>query len=107
MNFKELKESLKKIEPVKQKKKKSRILEETTGYYTLPCSREPFEGEVIKLSGDEFYVMFQKYSVNGDEFKFRENLEKKDYWLSTKPTRVYNGWLRYVTRWLQKEQENA
>ncbi len=104
MNFEELKQSLKNIEPVKQVKQQSSILDELSGYYTLPCSREPFEGAVIKLSGDEFYVMFQKYSNGRTENKFRDKLEKLDTWFYDKPVRVYNNYLHYVTTWLQKEQ---
>ena len=93
--LKQAKEQIRNTEIVKFEEKKNKVIEDCSGYYTLPCAKEPFEGEVIKLSGDEFYVMFQKYGI--DEFAFRDKLERFDQWFHDKPTRVQQAWLKILT----------
>jgi hypothetical protein len=89
---------------MKHQRKKNKTYDEFEGYYTMPCTREPFEGEVIKLDGQSFNILFQNYS-DGDEFKFREKLENMDEWLSNKPYKITANWLNYIVKWLQKHKE--
>lgn len=103
MNLEELKRNLREAPPpITKKTKKNKVIEDCSGYYTLPCSKEPFYGEVIKLTGHEFYVFFQKYSQT-DEDTFRGRLERMDDWLADKPHRVQINWLNYVPNWLQNK----
>jgi hypothetical protein len=99
----ELKEGLRNTEIVSKPKAQSKIIEESTGYYTLPCTKEPFDGDVIKLSGDEFYLFFQRYSQT-DEHKFREKLDRMDEWFFDKPHKVQVKWMDYVLKWLQPKE---
>lgn len=85
----------------KRRPKKPKIIEETTGYYTLPCSRDPFDGKVVKLSGDEFYLFFQLYSETS-EYDFREKLERIDEWFLDKPYKVQSKYVEYLPKWLKK-----
>jgi len=100
MDFTELKRSIGKIQIVKTVKEKKEDV--YSGYYTLPCTKEPFLADVIKLSGPEFNAFFQEYS-DGNEDRFRAKLEKMDEWFYDKPYRVQQGWMGYVTKWLLKE----
>lgn len=74
------------------------------GYYTLPFTWEPFEGEVIELDKEAMNVLFQHYS-DGNEYKFRQTLERYDEWFFDKPYKVASKWLTYITKWLQTEKE--
>ena len=103
MDFQALKDIIKNTEIKKFSPKQSDLIENTTGYYTMPCAKEPFDGEVIQLTGDEFYVFFQKYSTV-DEHNFREKLARMDEWFFDKPYKVTRNWLSYITKWLEKEQ---
>lgn len=100
MDFEELKKSLADVEIITETKKKNTIIEDCSGYYTLPCAKQPFEGDVIKLSGDEFYVMFQRYSDNTEE-AFRERLERMDEWFHDKDYCVQKNWINYIMKWLK------
>ena len=87
------------------KKKKKEALDDIRGPYSLPCSFEAFDGEVIKLSGHEFALFFNKYSFE-DEYAFRERLECMDYWLRDKPYRISSNWLKYITQWLTRDEKS-
>lgn len=77
------------------------IIEKYTGYYTVPFSFEPFEGQVICYNGDELNVLFQRF-WDGDEYSFREKLHKMDEWFVSKPPHIQDRWERYVPEWLQR-----
>ena len=81
-------------------------IEEAEGDYALPRLTEGFEGEVIYLSAREMNLWYQTYSNDGCEYRFRDNLEKKDAWLADKQYSLYKDdrWMKYVTKWLQKEK---
>jgi len=75
-------------------------------YYSLPSTKEPFDGQVIKLDADAFDYLFQNYS-DGNEYKFREQLHKMDCWFHDKPYKIYmkDGWVKHIVKWLQKPEE--
>lgn len=77
------------------------IIKDLTGYYSFECSDEGFEGEFINLTPEEFKVFFNMEG-KGDEFKFRERLEKMDQWFHGKPYKVQKDALVYVAKWLVK-----
>lgn len=79
-------------------------LNDLTGYYTLPWSGEPFEGEVIQLDKQSFNILFQNYSGGMDEWRFRQKLEKYDEWFADKPLKVYENWLKYIIDWMEKDK---
>lgn len=85
---------------------RSILLEDLTGYYSLPFSGEPFEGDVIKLDPQSFGILFNQYSRTTED-KFREKLERMDEWFYDKPYRVQQGWLRYITQWMQKDLDTT
>lgn len=102
MDFKSLIDNLQTLQPTEkfQKKKKE---SEFNGYYILPCTKEPFDGAVIKLSGEEFNALFQTWGQ--DEFRFREKLWKYDEWFETKAYKVQQNWLKLITTWMQKDEQ--
>jgi len=75
-------------------------------YYSLPCTKEPFDGQVIKLTGEDFDYLFQNYTQTSED-KFREKLSRMDDWLSTKHYKLYanNNWVNWVIKWLQPKEE--
>jgi len=73
-------------------------------YYSLPNSKEPFDGLVIKLDSESFDYLFQGYAET-DEYSFREKLHRYDEWLSTKPYKVYTNWVNHIVKWLQPRKE--
>lgn len=75
-------------------------------YYSLPNTKEPFNGLVIKLDEDSFDYLFQNYTTLS-EYDFREKLHRMDEWLSDKPYKLYmnNGWVNWIIKWLQPKKE--
>ena len=59
-------------------------IENAEGYYALPKIVEPYEGEVIKLDAKSLNLLFQTYSINGDQYQFVEKIEKMDIWMNTR-----------------------
>ncbi len=102
MDWQGLKDSIQTVEIKKHERKKSSIIEDCEGYYVMPCSREPFNGDVIKLTGDDFYVLFQRFSLV-DEYKFRDRLGRMDEWFYDKPYKVQKNHINYITKWLANE----
>lgn len=95
-----LKQELKNTEIINKPIEK-KLFEENTGYYTLPCAKEPYEGQVLKLTGDEFYLLFQRYSETTEQ-GFRDKLDRIDSWFIDKPYRVQENCLSYLPKWLIK-----
>jgi hypothetical protein len=73
-------------------------------YYSLPNTKEPFEGKVIKLDSAAFDYLFQNYASTS-EYEFREKLQRYDEWLSDKPYKVYNNWVNHIVKWLNKKEQ--
>lgn len=99
-----IKEQIQNAEIINKPPPQRKIIEESTGYYTLPCTKEPFNGDVIKLSGDEFYILYQRFSYV-DEGKFRDKLHSMDEWMFNKPYRVQAKWIEYVPKWLKGKRD--
>ena len=76
------------------------------GYYTFPFSGEPYEGDGIKLHKEEVRVLYQTYIQTSEE-AFRRKLDRFDEWFFDKPHKVQLKWMQYITKWLQKEKEQA
>lgn len=70
-------------------------------------SGEPFAGAVIQLDTPSFRKLFEEYSNDGDEERFRKLLEKRDGWYEKQQYKVYaNGkWLTDTCKWLLKNKE--
>jgi hypothetical protein len=102
--LKQSKEQIKNTEIVKHEKKDKRkeAYEEANDYYTIPCTKEGYEGDVIELNGEEFNVYYQKYGAGRTEAQFRDKLDRCDYWLHDKPYRVQQNWMGYVPKWMMK-----
>jgi len=82
-------------------------LEDSEGYYSLPRITEPFEGQVIKLDAKALNMLYQTYSMNGDQYQFIEKIEKMDIWMADKPHKVYADmkWLTLIVSWLQRDKD--
>ena len=104
MDFQALKDSIRNVEIINKPTvdKKKELYDEVNGYYSIPNTKEPFHGDVIELSGDEFNVYFQKFGQGMSEYQFRDRLESMDIWLSDKPYNVTKNWMSYIPKWLMK-----
>ena len=71
-------------------------------YYAFEFSGEPYEGTHFELDPKECQAMFQ-LEGRGDEYKFRERLEKMDNWFEGKSYKVQKDALNYVAKWLRDE----
>lgn len=107
MDFEALKEQLKNTEiknfEDERKKKKKEVIEELSDYYSIPIQKDAFNGNVIKLSGEEFNAFYQNYHNGRDAYSFREKLHKMDEWFFDKPYKVQQNWMNYIARWMSKD----
>lgn len=76
------------------------IIEEANGHYQFDFSDEPFDGVVIKMDAERCRFYFH-WEGRGDEYKFRERLQRMDDWFTTKPYHVQQKWEGYVAKWLR------
>ena len=74
-----------------RKEKKAEYIEDLNGHYFIPNSKQPYKGDVIKLSSEEFNAYFQRFSGGMDEYRFRDKLDNMDAWLYDKPYRIVTG----------------
>lgn len=65
-------------------------------------SGKPFNGEVIQFDEESFNLLFQKYSLDGNEGRFRRMLINRDQWYSTQPWRIKQNWRGQTCAWLSK-----
>ena len=71
-------------------------------YYCFEFSGEGFEGKHFELNADECRAYFI-LDGSGDEYKFREKLERMDKWFEGKDYGVQKDALRWVAKWLRKD----
>ena len=90
----------KKKSKIQEKEKKEALDEELNGYYSIDNSKQPFIGNVIELTGEEFNAYFQRFCDGRAEYQFREKLEKMDEWFYDKPYKVQKNWMNYIAKWL-------
>lgn len=83
----------------------SDIIDDATGYYTKDFSFEPFDGEILNLTGSELNIIYQRY-WSGTEYQLRDWLEKRDQWYQTMP---YSLWKdgKCITQTVRYLKESA
>ncbi len=106
--LRQAKEQIKNTEIVKYEKvdNRKKVYDECNDYYSIGCTKDAYEGEIIKLNGEEFNIYYQKYGNGRTEYQFRDKLDAMDYWLSDKPYRVTQNWMKYIPQWLNKGDYN-
>lgn len=67
--------------------------------------REYMDGAVIKLTADEFDLLCERYSFDGDRQKFKKLLDERDQWYGRQSYSTYRHWLKQTVDWLERNKQ--